>query len=44
MEVVMGIADTISVFNFGRVVAEGPPGAIQNDQHVRELYLGNSSC
>jgi branched-chain amino acid transport system ATP-binding protein len=44
MEVVMGIADTISVFNFGRVVAEGPPGVIQNDPHVQEVYLGNSSC
>src|SRR5690606_10456468 len=28
MEVVMGIADTISVFNFGRLVAEGTPKVI----------------
>jgi branched-chain amino acid transport system ATP-binding protein len=44
MEVVMGIADIISVFNFGRLVAEGPPGLIQNDPHVQEVYLGSSSC
>jgi branched-chain amino acid transport system ATP-binding protein len=44
MEVVMGIADTISVFNFGRVVAQGPPLAIAKDPQVRELYLGNFSC
>jgi branched-chain amino acid transport system ATP-binding protein len=44
MEVVMGIADTISVFNFGRLVAEGSPDVIQADPHVREVYLGSSTC
>jgi branched-chain amino acid transport system ATP-binding protein len=44
MEVVMGIADHISVFNFGRVVADGPPSLIQNDPHVQEIYLGKSPC
>lgn len=44
MEVVMGIADTISVFNFGRLVAEGTPKVIQNDPHVKEVYLGSQPC
>jgi branched-chain amino acid transport system ATP-binding protein len=44
MEVVMGLADTISVFNFGRLVAEGSPDVIQRDAHVREVYLGSSTC
>jgi ABC-type branched-subunit amino acid transport system ATPase component len=44
MEVVMGLADTISVFNFGRLVAEGSPDVIQRDSHVREVYLGSSTC
>jgi branched-chain amino acid transport system ATP-binding protein len=44
MEVVMGIADTISVFNFGRMIAEGSPSIIQSDPHVREVYLGTLSC
>jgi branched-chain amino acid transport system ATP-binding protein len=44
MEVVMGVADTISVFNFGRVIAEGPPSVVQSDPIVREVYLGTLSC
>jgi branched-chain amino acid transport system ATP-binding protein len=44
MDVVMGVADTISVFNFGRLVAEGAPAVIRDDPHVKEVYLGASSC
>jgi len=44
MEVVMGVADRISVLNFGKLVAEGAPSAIQHDPHVREIYLGSASC
>jgi len=40
MEVVMGVADTISVLDAGQLVAEGPPDAIRRDPHVRAIYLG----
>lgn len=42
MEVVMGVADRISVLNFGKLVAEGSPDAIRDDPHVREIYLGSA--
>jgi branched-chain amino acid transport system ATP-binding protein len=44
MDVVMGVADTVSVLNFGRLVAEGTPDVVQNDPHVREVYLGSQPC
>jgi branched-chain amino acid transport system ATP-binding protein len=44
MEVVMGVADTISVFNSGRLIAQGSPSTVQSDPHVREVYLGALSC
>ena len=39
MEVVMGLATTISVFHYGEVLAEGPPAAIQANPRVQEVYL-----
>jgi branched-chain amino acid transport system ATP-binding protein len=39
MEVVMGLAHTISVFHYGEVLAEGPPAAIQANPRVQEVYL-----
>jgi len=40
MDIVMGIADHITVFDQGRVIAEGPPVAIQENPEVQEVYLG----
>jgi branched-chain amino acid transport system ATP-binding protein len=39
MPLVMGLADRISVFHYGEVLAEGPPSEIQNNPRVLEVYL-----
>jgi branched-chain amino acid transport system ATP-binding protein len=40
MDIVMGIADFITVFDHGRVIAEGSPASIQENPEVQEVYLG----
>lgn len=40
MELVMGISDMITVLNFGEVIAEDTPIAIQKNPHVISAYLG----
>jgi branched-chain amino acid transport system ATP-binding protein len=39
MEVVMGLARTITVLHYGEVLAEGPPAEIQANPRVQEVYL-----
>jgi len=39
MEVVMGLAHVITVLNYGEVLAEGTPAAIQANPRVQEVYL-----
>ncbi len=39
MEVVMGLADRITVLHQGRILAEGPPAQIQGDPRVVDVYL-----
>lgn len=40
MRVVMGICETITVMDFGEVIARGNPSEIQSNSRVIEAYLG----
>ena len=40
MEVVMDISDTVTVIDFGRVIASGPPAIVRADPAVISAYLG----
>ena len=40
MNLVMGLAETITVLHNGRVLAQGSPDTIRSDETVKEVYLG----
>ena len=39
----MGICDTISVLNFGKLIHEGTPEEVANDKGVIEAYIGRQN-
>jgi branched-chain amino acid transport system ATP-binding protein len=43
MPMVMGVSDRVVVLNYGRIIAEGPPAAIQGNPEVISAYLGQGA-
>jgi ABC-type uncharacterized transport system ATPase subunit len=43
MQFIRRIARTVTVFNRGQVLVEGPAATVMEDQRVRDVYLGKDA-